>query len=656
MIALRSIRQKLGFVALLTTLVSLILSVLLIVGYDLRNYHRTLLADMATQAELLAHMTAPALSFDDARLAAQNLGSLRIRPQVRAGAIYDARGKVFASYQADGERRAPPAAPGAERLAVGSDELEVVKLIVEDGEVLGSVYLRAEYALSARLVDYLSIAGLVTLLAMLVAFLLVRRLGRIITAPVLAIADIAHEVVETRDYSRRAPRISDDEAGDLVDAFNAMLAEIEREAGKLGRARAEVMQLNEQLERRVQDRTMQLENANAELAVAMEAARNASAAKSTFLSSMSHELRTPLNAILGFAQIMASDALPSTAQQKKDFAGHILKSGRHLLTLINEMLDLAKVESGTVTLSMEPVGLEAVLSECRSMVEPIASSRQVRLLFPQAVPDMVAADRTRLKQVLLNLLSNAIKYNREKGVVVVSIHAAANGFVRIAIQDTGQGLAPEQVDKLFEPFNRLGQEYGEEEGSGIGLVLTRRLVEMMKGSIGVSSSLGVGTVFWIELESAQASTAHGLVEMSVETDFGAGARSRRQRTVLYVEDDPANLKLVQEIIGFRPELRLLSAGDGLAGVEMARANLPDVILLDLNLPVLNGVEALRMLRADPRTSSIPVIALTASAMASDVEAGLASGFFRYLTKPINIAELSAALEAAFEASHKNEAA
>jgi signal transduction histidine kinase/CheY-like chemotaxis protein len=647
MIALRSIRQKLGAVALLTTLVSLILTVTLIVGYDLRNYHRALLNDMATQAELLAHMTAPALTFDDARLAAQNLSSLRIRPQVRAGAIYDARGKLFASYLAKGERRAPPGSPGSERISVGSDELEVVKLIVEGGEVLGSVFLRAEYTLSARLVDYLSIAGAVTVLAMLVAYLLVRQLGHIITAPVLAIADIAHEVVATRDYSRRAPRISDDEAGDLVDAFNAMLAEIEREAGKLGRARQEVMQLNEQLERRVQDRTMQLENANAELAVAMEAARDASQAKSTFLSSMSHELRTPLNAILGFAQIMASDALPSTAQQKKDFAGHILKSGRHLLTLINEMLDLAKVESGTVTLSMEPVGVDAVLSECRSMVEPIANSRQVRLLFPEASPELVAADRTRLKQVLLNLLSNAIKYNRERGVVVVSCHRGAQGAVRIAIQDTGNGLAPEQIDKLFEPFNRLGQEYGEEEGSGIGLVLTRRLVEMMKGTIGVTSNVGVGTVFWIELEGVQPGLRQAAVEAIPESDLGGAQHQHGLRTVLYVEDNPVNLKLVQEFVGFRKDMRLLSAADGLAGVELARSALPDVILMDLNLPQVGGLEALRMLRVDSRTMHIPVIALTASAMTADVESGLASGFFRYLTKPINIAELTLALDAAF---------
>jgi CheY-like chemotaxis protein/anti-sigma regulatory factor (Ser/Thr protein kinase) len=300
-----------------------------------------------------------------------------------------------------------------------------------------------------------------------------------------------------------------------------------------------------------------------------------------------------------------------------------------------------------VTLSMEPVGLEAVLAECRSMVEPIASSRQVRLLFPEASPELVAADRTRLKQVLLNLLSNAIKYNREKGVVVVSCHRVGQGNVRIAIQDTGQGLAPEQVDKLFEPFNRLGQEYGEEEGSGIGLVLTRRLVDMMKGTIGVSSSLGVGTVFWIELASAQAPMVQGLVELKVEQPVRQHSAPRGQRTVLYVEDNPANLKLVQEIIGFRPELQLLTAADGLAGVEMARKTLPDVILMDLNLPVLSGAEALRLLRADPATAGIAVIALTASAMASDVQAGLDSGFFRYLTKPINIAELTAALDAAF---------
>lgn len=655
----RSIRKKLVAVVMTTTFVALLVSIAIVIAYDLRSYHRALVNDLSTQAELVGHMTSAALSFDDPRLANENLALLRTSPLVRAAAIYDAKGALFASYAAAGEPRQIPERLDAATVARDDDnDLLVRQPIVENGDTVGTVVLRAENRLLARTIDYLAIAAGVTLLAMAIAYLLMWRLGRGITEPITAISEIAREVVATRDYSRRAPRIGDDEAAELADSFNAMLTEIEgrtreledshsttlREAQQRSRAQQEVMRLNEQLEQRVDERTLQLALANAELANANEEARSANQAKSAFLSSMSHELRTPLNAILGFAQILTSDTLPSTLEQKKEFANHILKSGRHLLTLINEILDLAKVESGTITLSMEPVALSDILLEVRTMIEPIAATRKVRALFPLVDGAVVMADRTRLKQVLLNLLSNAVKYNREEGAVVVTCEQPTPDRLRLSVQDTGHGLNPEQVASLFQPFNRLGQEAGAQEGTGIGLVVTKRLVELMGGQIGVTSSPGVGSVFWIELAST-APLSSALPERSPENDSVPAAlpEEGEPHLVLYVEDNPANLRLVEEIVAFRRDLRLLSAPDGHLGLQLAKAHRPEVILMDLNLPGMSGFEVLRQLRADPETTWIPVIALTANAMPRDIERGMAAGFHRYLTKPIDIDKFTEAI-------------
>ena len=657
MIRRRSIREKLVTIVMSTTLAALGVSLGTVVAYDLRSYQRSLRNDLATQAELVGHMTSAALAFDDPRLANENLALLRTRPTLRAAALYDERGRLFASYLAPGESAAFPERPVKPGRGKAGDDLVLFKPIQENGEVLGTVYLRSENLLLERMRDYLLIASGVTLLALFTAWLLVRRLGHTITTPIAAITDIAREVVALRDYSRRAPRISEDEAADLVDSFNAMLAEIElrtralessnreiaREAQERARARQEVMQLNEQLEQRVHERTMQLELANSELELAIEEARAANRAKSAFLSSMSHELRTPLNAILGFAQILTSEALPTTDAQKKEFASHILKSGRHLLTLINEILDLAKVESGTIPLSMEPVALGEILEECRTMIEPLAAGRGIRMLFPEQVGAVLLADRTRLKQVLLNLLSNAVKYNRDSGAVVLDCGEPAPGRLRIAVRDTGMGLRPDQLDGLFQPFNRLGQEAGAQEGTGIGLVVTRRLVELMGGSIEVSSSPGVGSVFAIELGTTAPQARVGFTIDGVAA-APVGRPDGAPHLVLYVEDNPANLKLIEEIVRFRPDLQLISAGDGPAGLALARERRPDIILMDINLPGMSGYEVLAELRRDPVMSATPVIALSANAMAGDIERGKAAGFFRYLTKPVDIDKFNEAID------------
>jgi PAS domain S-box-containing protein len=381
---------------------------------------------------------------------------------------------------------------------------------------------------------------------------------------------------------------------------------------------------------------------------AMAAAEKANLAKSDFLSSMSHELRTPLSAILGFAQLMESGTPLPTVSQKRSI-DQILHAGWYLLDLINEILDLSLIESGKLSLSLEPSSLSDVLLECQAMIEPQARKRGIGMRFP--VFDrvcFVAGDRTRVKQVLINLLSNAIKYNREGGTVVVDFLESAPGRIRIRVTDTGEGLPAEKLAQLFQPFNRLGQEANAEEGTGIGLVVSRRLVELMGGVIGVESTVGTGSAFWIELGLT---AGPGVVAGSAQASVRSRAQVRADapvHTLLYVEDNPANLMLVEDLIARRPDIHLLTARDGLSGVAIARASLPDVILMDINLPGISGVKALRILADDPATTHIPVVALSANAIPRDIERGLEAGFFRYLTKPIKVNEFMDTLDVALK--------
>ena len=383
--------------------------------------------------------------------------------------------------------------------------------------------------------------------------------------------------------------------------------------------------------------------AEQDMIAARDEANRANAAKSQFLSNMSHELRTPMNSILGFGQLLKySDALSG---EHKDFVHEILKAGDHLLKLINDVLDLAKVESGHIELSLEPVEVCSVVNECLSLVSTLADKRNIHMSHGGLEGMTVRADRTRLRQVLLNLLSNAIKYNREGGSVKLKVQQAENNL-RILVTDTGLGISPENLKELFLPFNRLNAENSGIEGTGIGLTISRRIVEMMGGAVGVTSEVGSGTTFWIELAMESAvDSLHEQQELAdIKTLLHAQNHDAEQRSVLYIEDNPSNIKLVAHLFSQREYIHLLTASTPELGIELALTRHPDLILLDINMPGMNGYQVLDALMADARLKTVPIVAVTANAMGRDIERGRAAGFTEYLTKPLNIVKFHAVLD------------
>ncbi|AKV00518.1 PAS family protein [Labilithrix luteola] len=376
------------------------------------------------------------------------------------------------------------------------------------------------------------------------------------------------------------------------------------------------------------------------------AAEAGSAAKSEFLSSMSHELRTPLNAILGFAQLLQRDKKEPLSDRHRERVSQILKGGEHLLRLIDDILDLSRIEAGRVSISTEPVKVADVLEEIRATLTPIAALQGI-LVDVDAIPfdlPMISADRTRFVQILMNFGSNAIKYNRPSGQVSFTVSLPAVDRLRVSVKDTGMGIPSDKQDKLFQPFQRAGQETGPIEGTGIGLVITKRLAGLMNGDVGFESTAGQGSTFWVDIP-VHTSSAGSVAPTALRQGSDGRFAAEGNRRVLYVEDNPANVVFMKDLLGSFENIELLTAPTAEVGIELARKHLPDVVIMDINLPGMSGVEALRVLRATASTSRIPVIALTAAASERDKARGTQAGFYRYLTKPVRVDELLTALEA-----------
>lgn len=417
-------------------------------------------------------------------------------------------------------------------------------------------------------------------------------------------------------------------AGDCIGAVVTFLDITPRK-----QAEEALHQYRDQLENTVQQRTHELLHARDE-------ALQANRAKSMFLANVSHELRTPMNAILGFSQLLDTEDL---SESQADFVQEISLAGHHLLDLINEVLDLSSIEAGKLNLKFENSLLSELVMDCITMVQPMAMKKNIQIdnRIDAAEKMRLHVDRLRFKEVLVNLLGNAVKYNSKNGNIIINSQIANQGAIRINVMDDGPGMSVEQQELVFEPFNRLGAEYSDIEGTGIGLTIVKKLVSLMRGRVGVQSIPGQGCTFWIEypliVEDGALATKHTQQGTTVI------AKPAPQQSVLYVEDNPANLRLVQHIFERIEDVVLYLAPNAELGIELAKAKQPDLILLDINLPGMDGYEALSRLRNLDATRGIPIIAVSAAAMPRDIERGLAAGFKCYITKPIQVAGLMEAI-------------
>jgi signal transduction histidine kinase/DNA-binding NarL/FixJ family response regulator len=643
----KSLRRKLFTGVLLSSIVALLFTCASLFAYDLHTYRNASASDLAVQAELIASATAAALQFDDAKAAAQNLGFLRARPEIRSAAVYTAQGKLFATYfRAGVDPGALPKAAGLPGVALVDDQVRVVRPVLANGEPVGTVYLVADIDLHARIASYLAIAFVVTLIALGVAMLLSSWFQSGVTRPLIEMSRLARDVVETRDYSLRARPSGDDEVGTLAHAINEMLEEIQHRTTALQRSAEEIGRLNEFLEQRVADRTAELEDTNRKLAAA-------SIAKSSFLSTMSHEIRTPMNGVLGMLELLSLTPLDGHQRTTLEV---VRESGRSLLRIIDDILDFSKIEAGKLEVRREVASVAKVMSNVRTIYSGNASSKGLLLearVDPRISP-AVLVDALRLQQILNNFVSNAIKFTAHGSIVMKADLVGRSGdeeIVRFSVADTGIGISPEGRARLFQPFAQAGGDiarvYG---GTGLGLSICNRLAKLMGGSVGIESEPGRGTVVSVTLplrvvaadtlpRGEEASGAEAVdarrVSPSVEQAAAEG------NLVLVVDDHPINRLLMSRqvsALGYANE----TAENGREALERWTARRYRLVITDVNMPDMDGYQLARAIRAQELASGsghTVIIACTANALPGEAENCFAAGMDDYVLKPVELTKL-----------------
>jgi signal transduction histidine kinase/DNA-binding response OmpR family regulator len=613
-----SIKRKLNLIVMFASGLALLVAALAFMGYDVWSARRRMATDLQLVADGLGINVTPALDFQDTRGADEVLRSLRARSNVVAAFVLDADGEAFARYVRPGlpagfeapRHRAPGSYFEADALLAFRDVFD------KEGERIGTVFIQSDLLeLRERLRRNVGTLAAVLLGSLLVAFLLASGLQPLISGPILHLAGVQEKVTREKDYSVRAVKESSDELGQLIDGFNGMLE--------------------------------QIKSRDAELVVAKEAAEQANRTKSSFLANMSHELRTPLNAIIGYSEMLHEEATDRGLDEFGPDLEKIYGAGKHLLALINDILDLSKIESGKMELYLEDFDVRSLVRDVQSTIHPLVAKNQNRLEVELADDvGMMHADVTRVRQVLFNLLSNACKFT-EKGTITMDVRhdlAAPEPTLLFSVKDTGIGLTEEQLGKLFQAFTQAdastSRRYG---GTGLGLVISRRFCQMMEGDISVSSVHGKGSTFTVRLPAvvvdkrgAPASPVRKPALAAVTEEGAPGPRTR----VLVVDDDQTARDLVQRGLEKEGQFEVLVASSGEEGVRLAREQNPDVITLDVLMPGMDGWAVLRALKADRATASIPVVMVS---MVDDKEIGYALGASDYVIKPFDREKLAATL-------------
>jgi signal transduction histidine kinase/ActR/RegA family two-component response regulator len=631
-----SIRRKIILLTMLTSSFALLLSAASFLIYDLISFRHLLTEDLTTQAEIIGYNSAAAMAFKDEPAATATLSALTAKGDIVAAVLYNPDGKIFAYYFRAG-RTLPEVLPTRlpERgYRFEGQYLEVSHDVTLNGERLGTLFLQSDMRQwSTRAKRYASICLVFVSISAFLAFLVSSKLQKLISGPIVHLEDTMRTVSATKNYKVRAIKSYADEIGSLIDGFNTMLSDIQQRDTALRGANEELQTRTRELEKEVSHR----KQAQEELLKAKHVAEEASRAKSTFLANMSHELRTPLNAIIGYSEMLEEEARDSAHAENIQDLQKIQSAGKHLLSLINDVLDLSKIEAGKMTLHLESFDVAAMIEEIVNTLQPAAEKNKntLRIHLDDEV-GMMRADVTKVRQILFNLLSNACKFT-DQGTITLDVQqreAEGQDWIRFQVTDTGIGIDPQQQANLFQEFAQadtsIARKYG---GTGLGLAITHRFVRLMKGHISVESQPGRGSVFTVSLPAQAKMDAVDLVRGEGNRDHpdaSPGMKGDRE-TVLVIDDDSTVRDLMSRFLG-RLGFNVIAVRDGEEGLRLARQVHPIVITLDVIMPDCDGWSVLRKLKADPELSKIPVIMVT---IADNEAMGFDLGASNYLIKPVD---------------------